>query len=52
MLQHLMFFYKIDTQLKFEFEKEGARGPSHWGELKQEWKAHGNGKHQSPNDLV
>eukprot|EP00253_Pinus_taeda_P007084 PITA_07084 len=39
-----------DTELDFAYE--GARGPSHWGDLKEEWRTCDNGKEQSPIDLV
>lgn len=35
----------------FEYRK-GPRGPEHWGDLSREWKACGDGKHQSPIDLA
>ena len=40
-----------ENEREFEYE-EGPKGPEHWGELKEEWKACGNGTHQSPIDVV
>ena len=39
------------NESEFEY-KEGPKGPEHWGELKEEWKACRNGTHQSPIDVV
>ncbi|GLJ47573.1 hypothetical protein SUGI_1004620 [Cryptomeria japonica] len=35
-----------------EFNYNGVRGPSHWGDLKEEWKTCGQGRHQSPIDVI
>jgi len=42
---------EVENEREFEYE-EGPKGPEHWGELKEEWKACGNGTHQSPIDVV
>ncbi|XP_057859218.2 alpha carbonic anhydrase 7-like [Cryptomeria japonica] len=35
-----------------EYDYTGARGPSHWGDLKEEWKTCGDGRQQSPIDVL
>jgi len=42
---------EVDDEREFEY-KEGPKGPEHWGELKEEWKACGSGTQQSPIDVV
>eukprot|EP00253_Pinus_taeda_P034854 PITA_34854 len=42
---------EVEDESEFEY-KDGPKGPEHWGELKEEWKACGNGTHQSPIDVV
>lgn len=53
----IVFFFarvrsqEVEDESEFEYE-EGPKGPEHWGELKEEWKACGNGTYQSPIDVV
>jgi len=42
---------EVEDESEFEYA-EGPKGPEHWGELKEEWKACGNGTQQSPIDVV
>jgi len=42
---------EVEDEREFEYA-EGPKGPEHWGELKEEWKACGNGTQQSPIDVV
>jgi len=42
---------EVEDESEFQY-KEGPKGPEHWGELKEEWKACGNGTQQSPIDVV
>eukprot|EP01018_Ginkgo_biloba_P013260 Gb_37901 [translate_table: standard] len=42
---------EVEDEREFEYE-EGPKGPQHWGELHEEWKSCGNGKYQSPIDVV
>ncbi|GLJ47577.1 hypothetical protein SUGI_1004670 [Cryptomeria japonica] len=53
----VLFFLALEMGFKsategVEFDYSGARGPSHWGDLKEEWKTCGHGRHQSPIDIV
>eukprot|EP01018_Ginkgo_biloba_P035482 Gb_20980 [translate_table: standard] len=41
-----------EAEHEHEFEYKGEKGPSHWGDLKEEWQACGKGHQQSPIDLM
>lgn len=41
---------EVEDESEFEYN-DGPRGPAHWGELNDEWKACGDGTKQSPIDL-
>eukprot|EP01018_Ginkgo_biloba_P012139 Gb_11566 [translate_table: standard] len=42
---------EVDDEHEFGYEA-GEKGPSHWGDLKEEWQACGRGDQQSPIDLL
>ncbi|KGN64831.1 alpha carbonic anhydrase 7 [Cucumis sativus] len=42
---------EVDNESGFNYNEDGNKGPSHWGELKQEWHECKTGKMQSPIDL-
>ncbi|KAL2345102.1 hypothetical protein Fmac_006387 [Flemingia macrophylla] len=41
----------VGSFLEFGYDKKSAKGPQHWGDLKEEWSACKKGKTQSPIDL-
>lgn len=41
-----------EDQKEFDYNEEGKRGPSHWGDLKREWHSCKAGLMQSPIDLL
>ncbi|XP_057830108.2 alpha carbonic anhydrase 7 isoform X2 [Cryptomeria japonica] len=41
-----------EDESEFNYIKGDERGPEHWGELDEEWRACGNGRQQSPIALV
>ncbi|KAI5395716.1 alpha carbonic anhydrase 7 [Lathyrus oleraceus] len=42
---------EVEDELPFDYVEGSKKGPSHWGELKKEWKACKIGKMQSPIDI-
>ncbi|ESR37773.1 hypothetical protein CICLE_v10029790mg [Citrus x clementina] len=43
---------EVDDEKEFNYEEEGQRGPSKWGELHKEWSDCKKGTMQSPIDLL
>ncbi|XP_023519286.1 alpha carbonic anhydrase 7-like [Cucurbita pepo subsp. pepo] len=43
---------EVEDQKEFDYNEEGKRGPSHWGDLKREWHSCKAGLMQSPIDLL
>ncbi|GLJ24772.1 hypothetical protein SUGI_0473580 [Cryptomeria japonica] len=43
---------EVEDESEFNYIKGDERGPEHWGELDEEWRACGNGRQQSPIALV
>ncbi|MED6184648.1 hypothetical protein PIB30_049524 [Stylosanthes scabra] len=43
---------EVEDEREFDYIKGSEKGPSHWGDLKKEWKACKNGEMQSPIDLT
>ncbi|MED6156341.1 hypothetical protein PIB30_013617 [Stylosanthes scabra] len=43
---------EVEDEREFDYIKGSEKGPSHWGDLKKEWKACNNGEMQSPIDLT
>ncbi|XP_042497140.1 alpha carbonic anhydrase 7-like [Macadamia integrifolia] len=43
---------EVEEEKEFEYLKGSSKGPEHWGEIHEEWKACNNGKMQSPIDLL
>eukprot|EP00252_Welwitschia_mirabilis_P023575 TRINITY_DN669_c0_g1_i5.p1 TRINITY_DN669_c0_g1~~TRINITY_DN669_c0_g1_i5.p1 ORF type:complete len:295 (-),score=10.52 TRINITY_DN669_c0_g1_i5:154-1038(-) len=55
-LSALLFLFvarcqEVDDQIDFDYG-EGPKGPSNWGNIKEEWKTCGEGKQQSPIDII
>ncbi|CAK8571443.1 unnamed protein product [Lathyrus sativus] len=42
---------EVEDEHEFDYIKGSEKGPSHWGDLKKEWKACKNGRMQSPIDM-
>ncbi|XP_073015745.1 carbonic anhydrase Nec1-like [Primulina eburnea] len=42
---------EVDDEREFDYSKDGEKGPTKWGQIKQEWGACSNGTMQSPIDL-
>ncbi|CAK8571440.1 unnamed protein product [Lathyrus sativus] len=42
---------EVEDEHEFDYIKGSKKGPSHWGDLKKEWKACKNGRMQSPIDM-
>ncbi|XP_031399232.1 alpha carbonic anhydrase 7-like [Punica granatum] len=42
---------EVEDEREFDYEVGGEKGPSHWGELKEEWEACKSGRMQSPIDM-
>ncbi|XP_022998889.1 alpha carbonic anhydrase 7-like [Cucurbita maxima] len=43
---------EVEDQKEFDYDAEGDRGPTHWGDLKREWHGCKTGLMQSPIDLL
>ncbi|KAI3461412.1 hypothetical protein Pfo_018075 [Paulownia fortunei] len=43
---------EVDDEREFSYEKDSEVGPSHWGEIRPEWKECNSGRMQSPIDLL
>ncbi|KAE9612332.1 hypothetical protein Lal_00022850 [Lupinus albus] len=42
---------EVENETEFDYMKGSEKGPTHWGDLKKEWRECKNGKMQSPIDL-
>ena len=47
-----MFSSLIDDEIPFTYTEGTGKGPKKWGQIDPRWKACGNGKMQSPIDLL
>ncbi|CAK9327156.1 unnamed protein product [Citrullus colocynthis] len=43
---------EVEDQKEFDYNEQGEKGPSHWGDLKREWHNCKTGRMQSPIDLL
>ena len=41
-----------EDEREFSYDENSEIGPAHWGDLHEEWKECGEGKMQSPIDMV
>ncbi|XP_042497226.1 alpha carbonic anhydrase 7-like isoform X1 [Macadamia integrifolia] len=43
---------EVEDEREFDYMEGSSKGPEHWGEIHEEWKACNNGNMQSPIDLL
>lgn len=48
----ISFMNGVDNEKQFSYNEDSKIGPSHWGEIRPEWKNCNSGEMQSPIDLI
>jgi len=50
-LRYVNHIYGAEDEREFDYVEGSKKGPSHWGEIREEWAHCKNGSMQSPIDL-
>ncbi|KAL0534009.1 hypothetical protein IC582_028286 [Cucumis melo] len=52
LVSRLAISQEVEDETEFDYNEEGEKGPTHWGDLKPEWHSCKTGEMQSPIDLL